>query len=335
MQKIANNEALTVSGVQSMLKSDDAFKKAADEKKAAVAAAEKQVADAKNMKDSRSEGSKWADTGITTAKYAAGGAVIGSVIPVVGTAVGGVIGAATGFVKGLWDNWVSDSDEQKSAANAATAQLEKAKADLATVQSTASVATAASPTQDMASWFGTNSVMTPTAFTPVATDATYVGTSNALQNYNEPGILQVRDNNAQFVIDGITAALQSTFGSIGSSGDVDQRQACYLQQIVARTEGGAAAAMANLDTNTKTLTNQTIQTKQADIRGIVHQKSFEYQAKIQNELVAQMATANVILDAILESTEAGKNINLSGRKVNSALLQQNRTNYAIAMKPQT
>ena len=107
-------------------------------------------------------------------------------------------------------------------------------------------------------------------------NATYDAFGNVMKGYNEPGILQVRDNNAPLLV---------------KSAEIGQ----------------------NKD----------------NIRGIIHQKTFEYQAQIQNELVAQMAIANEINMAILKSTEAGKNITIDGKSLNKQLISNARQNYGV------
>jgi hypothetical protein len=52
--------------------------------------------------------------------------------------------------------------------------------------------------------------------------------------------------------------------------------------------------------------------------------------KIANEQIAQQATTNVLLQALLSTTEAGKTINLDGIKVSKSLLNVNRAAYGLA-----
>lgn len=58
-------------------------------------------------------------TGATALEYAGYGAALGSIVPVLGTAVGGAVGGLIGGVKGIFDNWFSDD------AKAADEQLKK------------------------------------------------------------------------------------------------------------------------------------------------------------------------------------------------------------------
>lgn len=68
----------------------------------------------------------------TTTEYASYGAMIGSIIPGVGTAVGGGVGAAAGFAKGMWDEYFSGVQEQTEAdlqkvIQEETARIERSK----------------------------------------------------------------------------------------------------------------------------------------------------------------------------------------------------------------
>jgi hypothetical protein len=69
---------------------------------------------------------------------------------------------------------------------------------------------------------------------------------------------------------------------------------------------------------------------EAGIRGMIHQEEFKFGNKIANEQIAQQATTNALLQAILSSTETGKTINLDGIKVNKTLLNSNRAAYGLA-----
>ena len=59
-------------------------------------------------------------------------------------------------------------------------------------------------------------------------------------------------------------------------------------------------------------------------------KEIQYTGKIQNEMVALLATNAQLLEEIMNNTANERTINLSGKKVNSTLLNQNRKTYGIA-----
>lgn len=59
-------------------------------------------------------------------------------------------------------------------------------------------------------------------------------------------------------------------------------------------------------------------------------KEVQYTGKVQNEMVALLATNAQLLEEIMNNTAGERAINLSGKKVNSTLLNQNRKTYAIA-----
>ncbi len=56
----------------------------------------------------------------------------------------------------------------------------------------------------------------------------------------------------------------------------------------------------------------------------------KYTGKIQNEMVALLATNAQLLEEIMNNTAGERAINLNGKKVNTTLLNQNRKTYAIA-----
>jgi hypothetical protein len=59
-------------------------------------------------------------------------------------------------------------------------------------------------------------------------------------------------------------------------------------------------------------------------------KEVQYTGKIQNEMVALLATNAQLLEEIMNNTAGERAINLNGKKVNTTLLNQNRKTYAIA-----
>jgi hypothetical protein len=66
-----------------------------------------------------------------------------------------------------------------------------------------------------------------------------------------------------------------------------------------------------------------------DARGKFHLNEFKYGNDVQNQLVAQTAMTNQLLQGILQSTEAGKTINLDGIALNRTLLNVNKTNFGL------
>jgi hypothetical protein len=143
--------------------------------------------------------------------------------------------------------------------------------------------------------------------------------------------------------------LQAKENNIASTKDAlaeVQRQKAAELKKAAGTGGGGSLTNDGFkgiqDTSTKAITdtastiskNQlTVDSKtqsEAGIRGIIHQKEFEFGNKIANEQIAQQATTNALLQAILTSTETGKTINLDGIKVNKTLLNSNRASYGLA-----
>jgi len=70
----------------------------------------------------------------TTTEYASYGAMIGSIIPGVGTTIGGGVGATAGFAKGMWDEYFSGVQEQTEAdlqkvIQEETARIERSKTE--------------------------------------------------------------------------------------------------------------------------------------------------------------------------------------------------------------
>lgn len=80
---------------------------------------------------------------------------------------------------------------------------------------------------------------------------------------------------------------------------------------------------------TKQLAIDSMDSTNSGLRGIIHQKEFEYGNRIANEQIAQQATTNALLTALISTTEKGGTINLDGIKVNKTLLNQNRTSYGL------
>lgn len=64
-------------------------------------------------------------------------------------------------------------------------------------------------------------------------------------------------------------------------------------------------------------------------RGILHLNEFKHGNNIQNELVAQQAMTNQLLQGLLQTTEAGKTISLDGITLNRTLLNKNKASYGI------
>jgi hypothetical protein len=60
-----------------------------------------------------------------------------------------------------------------------------------------------------------------------------------------------------------------------------------------------------------------------------HLNEFKHGNNIQNELVAQQAMTNQLLQGLLQTTEAGKTINLDGITLNKTLLNKNKTSYGL------
>lgn len=64
-----------------------------------------------NLDDPNSTGGKWLGVGGTAASWAGTGAMIGSIIPGLGTLAGGIIGGVAGAIKGAYDEFFSDTEE--------------------------------------------------------------------------------------------------------------------------------------------------------------------------------------------------------------------------------
>jgi hypothetical protein len=143
--------------------------------------------------------------------------------------------------------------------------------------------------------------------------------------------------------------LQNNENNIASTKDalaeVQRQKAAELKKAAG---AGAGGTLTNdgfkgiQDTSTKAITDtaSTISKNQlivdsktqseAGIRGMIHQEEFKFGNKIANEQIAQQATTNALLQAILSSTETGKTINLDGIRVNKTLLNSNRAAYGLA-----
>jgi hypothetical protein len=143
--------------------------------------------------------------------------------------------------------------------------------------------------------------------------------------------------------------LESNRNNIQSTKDalieVQKQKAAELKKAAG---AGAGGTLTNdgfkgiQDTSTKAITDtaSTISKNQlivdsktqseAGIRGMLHQEEFKFGNKIANEQIAQQATTNALLQAILSSTETGKTINLDGIRVNKTLLNSNRAAYGLA-----
>lgn len=79
--------------------------------------------------------------------------------------------------------------------------------------------------------------------------------------------------------------------------------------------------------NVKETTKATQQVQKAQETTL---KEVQYTGKVQNEMVALLATNAQLLEEIMNNTAGERAIQLNGKKVNSTLLNQNRKTYAIA-----
>jgi hypothetical protein len=80
-------------------------------------------------------------------------------------------------------------------------------------------------------------------------------------------------------------------------------------------------------------TNQLLTTNTGvtndNTRGIIHLNEFKHGNNIQNQLVAQQAMTNQLLQGLLQTTEAGKTISLDGITLNKTLLNKNLVSYGL------
>ena len=79
--------------------------------------------------------------------------------------------------------------------------------------------------------------------------------------------------------------------------------------------------------NVKETTKATQQVQKAQETTL---KEVQYTGRIQNEMVALLATNAQLLEEIMNNTAGERAIELNGKRVNSTLLNQNRKVYGIA-----
>jgi hypothetical protein len=103
-----------------------------------------------------------------------------------------------------------------------------------------------------------------------------------------------------------------------------QEQALKQLKEQQKVESGKIVDVSSkqLDTTTAGVTND-------NTRGIIHLNEFKHGNNIQNELVAQQAMTNQLLQGLLQTTEAGKTISLDGITLNKTLLNKNLVSYGL------
>ena len=123
-----------------------------------------------------------------------------------------------------------------------------------------------------------------------------------------------------------------TFGLLGKDADQIKAEATKKSPQVIQKETKKSPEVIQKETKPtidaiKESTKATQQIGNAQAQSI---QEVKYTGKIQNEMVALLATNAQLLEEIMNNTQGERPINLNGKRVNTTLLNQNRKTYAIA-----